>query len=407
MLSAYKSNCNRNMEQVMIMKATPKWYEYIIVLFLILWSGGGFTYGMFPSWMLFMLPFILFIFLYKGFKLPNQSLLLILSIIVIHFLQMLRFGGSVTFLIKPIAMTVLCGLLATILAKKFTGILVNLIYYISLISLILWIICMFPPGLSILRSIAVQLPLLGWENIEGNTNIVDTLYIFSIPREIDGLLRNSGPFWEPGRFTIYITLALAMNLFYYEEKLISKRSLVLLFTNITTFSTTGYVATMVLIVVYILFSHIKVGYKFLLCLILPILAGYIFQLDFMSEKIISQANDDASFSRFGAILYHLSQIKEAPFVGFGPYLVYALGDELLTSPNGLTDLIRIYGIPLFIILFYSLYKSISLFVSRKRRSISLGVFICVLLLCFSQTITTSPFFFLLYFLAYNNSAYDR
>ena len=391
----------------MLMKGTAKWYEYIIVLFLILWSGGGFTYGILSSWMLYMLPIVIFIFLNKRLKLPISSLKLILVIIAIHCLQMFRFGGSITFLIKPIAMTIVCALLATILSKKFTGILLDLIYYICLICLILWIICLFPSGLSILRSIAVQLPLLGWENIEGNTNIVDTLYIFSIPREIDGFLRNSGPFWEPGRFTIYITFALAINLFYYEEKLISKRSLVLLLTNITTFSTTGYVATMVLIVGYVMFSKIKVVYKLLLYLILLILVFYVFQLDFMSEKIISQANDDASYSRFGAILYHMSQIKIAPFVGFGPYLVYALGDELLSSPNGLTDLMRIYGIPLSIFLFYLVYKTMFLFVSKRRTKKNICVFICILILCFSQTITTSPFFFLLYFLAYNNFAYDR
>ena len=130
--------------------------------------------------------------------------------------------------------------------------------------------------------------------------------------------------------------ALAINLFYFKEKITSKKSLVLLLTNLTTFSTTGYVATAVLFVGYIFFSNIKKSYKFILSVILLVVVYYVGQLDFMTEKIAEQSADDSTWSRFGAIAYHWNQITQSPIIGFGPFLSNVFGDELF-SPNGLTE----------------------------------------------------------------------
>ena len=234
-----------------------------------------------------------------------------------------------------------------------------------------------------------------------------SLYIFSIPQDFEGLMRNSGPFWEPGRFTIYITLALAINLFYFKEKITSKKSLVLLLTNLTTFSTTGYVATAVLFVGYIFFSNIKKSYKFILSVILLAVVYYVGQLDFMTEKIAEQSADDSTWSRFGAIAYHWNQITQSPIIGFGPFLSNVFGDELLSSPNGLTDLMRYYGIPLSIVFYCLLYRGTKVYVGNSHKGANVCVFVSLLLLCFSQTITYSPFFMVLYFFAFNTCTYDK
>lgn len=254
MWQTHKSNSDRYMEQIITNINSAKWYEYAILLFLMLWSGGGFTYGVFPEWMLFMLPLVGFIFFQKGYKLSKSACLFIGMVLMVHLLQMISFGGAIINIIKPACVLFICAMFAKILSSKFVNIYVDLVYYISLICLILWIICLFPFGLSLLKSVASSFPLLGWDNIENNTNVVTTLYIFSIPLEYDGVIRNSGPFWEPGRFTIYITLALSIVLFYFKEKITSKRSLVLILTNITTFSTTGYVAMAVIFFGYIFFQ---------------------------------------------------------------------------------------------------------------------------------------------------------
>lgn len=39
----------------------------------------------------------------------------------------------------------------------------------------------------------------------------------------------------------------------------------------------------------------------------------------MTEKIAEQSADDSTWSRFGAIAYHWSQIIQSPLIGFGPF----------------------------------------------------------------------------------------
>ena len=354
-----------------------------------------------------MIPIVGIIFFQRGYKFSNSTILLIGVALFVHFLQMVKLGGAIVNVIKPTCLLLVCAMFAKIISCKFVKVYLDLVYFISQVCLVLWVICLFPFGLSFLRSIASQFPLLGWDNIESNTNIVDTLYIFSIPQDFEGLMRNSGPFWEPGRFTIYITLALAINLFYFKEKITSKKSLVLLLTNLTTFSTTGYVATAVLFVGYIFFSNIKKSYKFILSVILLAVVYYVGQLDFMTEKIAEQSADDYTWSRFGAIAYHWNQITQSPIIGFGPFLSNVFGDELLSSPNGLTDLMRYYGIPLSIVFYCLLYRGTKVYVGNSHKGANVCVFVSLLLLCFSQTITYSPFFMVLYFFAFNTCTYDK
>lgn len=134
---------------------------------------------------------------------------------------------------------------------------------------------------------------------------------------------------------------------------------------------------------------------------------YVGQLDFMTEKIAEQSANDSSWSRFGAIAYHWDQIMQSPMIGFGPFISRVFGDKLLSSPNGLTDLMRYYGIPLSILFYYLLYKGTKQYVNDIHWGANVFVFISTILLCFSQTITYSPFFMILYFFAFSTYTYDK
>ncbi len=393
------------MEQMIVRnRAGGGIYECLLLLFLILWSGGGFTYGLFPMWMIVALPVVGALFLFRHLRLCLGEIFLIAMIALVMLLQMIKFHGTLITVIRPISTVIVCAMSARILGKRFPSLFVSIMYWISLTALSFWLISQIPSGLSFLRAIASNCPLLGWDNFEDNTNVVDTLYVFSIPREIDGVMRNSGPFWEPGRFTIFITLALAVNLFHNRKPLFEKRNAVFIFTNITTFSTTGYIAMGVLFVSYICFSKIRLSYKIILTVVLSITAVYVSGLDFMSEKLVAQSSDNETWSRFGAMAYHWSQIVESPVIGYGPYLEKAFTRGLFSSPNGLTDLLRYFGIPLSIYLYVLLYKGTRLYCGNGSSWIKVSVFIVILLLSFSQTITYSPFFYLLYFFAFNTSS---
>src|SRR5690606_563550 len=72
------------------------------------------------------------------------------------------------------------------------------------------------------------------------------------------IFRSSSIFWEPGAFSIYICLALYFELFVIKNKSL-KRIIVLILSLITTFSTTGYIVFMFMIVIF-LFKKQKFNY---------------------------------------------------------------------------------------------------------------------------------------------------
>ena len=107
------------MEQITTYNDKTKWYEYAILLFIILWSGGGFTYGLFLEWMLYMMPIVGIIFFQRDYKLSNSTILLIGVVLSVHFLQMVNFGGAIINLIKPTCLLLVCAIFAKIICCIF------------------------------------------------------------------------------------------------------------------------------------------------------------------------------------------------------------------------------------------------------------------------------------------------
>ena len=395
----------------MITSTKSSIFNYALLTFIILWSGGGFTYGLFPYWMLYALPVVAIAFFSNGNKFSTHDWRVIIILSAVLILQLIKFSGAPISILSPILIIIICMMAAHLFRNNFTSMFVNIIYFFAFSSLVLWFINLVPAGHSIIDSVARGLPQLGWENLsdmESNSvNNSRSVYLFTISDHENILPRNHGPFWEPGRFTIYLALALAINLFYNNDKLTSKKSLILLAADITTFSTTGYSAIAIILMVLILGNkRIKTYQKALLAILLTISAIYVWQLDFMADKIQEQSSQlDVAYSRFGAIYYHWTQIVESPLIGFGPYLSTSFMD-LEISPNGLTDLIRYYGIPVALFLYVLLYRGTMVYISSQNSMFRMGVFLSVLVLCFSQTITYSPFFYILYFFGSNNTQYE-
>lgn len=81
-------------------------------------------------------------------------------------------------------------------------------------------------------------------NFTSSTPVYGTLYKLWMGQNVMYPNRNSGPFWEPGIFQIYINIALFFSLFFSKEKN-EKNSLVhvviYVVTIFTTISTTGYI----------------------------------------------------------------------------------------------------------------------------------------------------------------------
>ena len=277
--------------------------------------------------------------------------------------------------------------------------------FFAITSLVLWFIDVSPLGHSFLLSISDKVPQLGWDNIKEIENNSaynsNTIYLYRVDYSFESLPINAGPFWEHGRFAFFLIIALFFSVIN-ENKFLSLRNLILLCALITTFSTAGYVAMVTMAVCLLLIKNGVSWRTVFLSSIAYYIILYISQLDFMTEKIQDNALAlDDTQSRFGAIAYHFLQISKSPWIGYGQFLHKVYGD-LEISPNGWTDLMRYWGVPMALYMFYIIFKSAKSFMPSNEHNFAIGLtfFIIMMSVSFPQTIMTSPFFYFIYFMAF-------
>lgn len=161
----------------------------------------------------------------------GTSLFAILSLAVIY----------ATFLLNP---------------NEFLNRLIQIILFLSLFSLVLFIstrIFGFSTMVGIFRPISVVSIARGAESIYSYNFY---LYSFVVQHQH----RNCGPFGEPGQYQCILSAALFFTLFYLNKTTPRYRVctvLILVFTIITTQSTTGYISLAIIIITYYIHCNIK------------------------------------------------------------------------------------------------------------------------------------------------------
>lgn len=376
-----------------------------------LWSGGGFTYGLWPFWMLIGFPISLLIYKKRECCLNNKLFRTVLLLTFIVLLQTIIFNGDFNTTSKYLLALFCVMIMSCYLYKgnRFADLYIKIVCLLSVISLLFWCIDFIPQGHSLLLDIGEKLPQLGWENMratrEGSTaNRSYSLYLYTV-YFIDNLSipQNTGPFWEHGIFCIYLVIAFYLNAIR-ENKIFTKYNIIFITTIITSFSSSGYVVLIIAMAFIILQRGGLTFRKIILLSLLLVGTNYISSLDFMTEKITENAMSTQESSRFFAMVYHWQQIVKSPFIGYGPYLNRVFSN-LVMSPNGWTQLLRIWGIPFSVYLLIAFYRGIGNFFRDNRNSflIRLGFFVIVMTAVFPQTLSVSYFYFFLFFYSLQNN----
>jgi len=227
------------------------------------------------------------------------------------------------------------------------------------------------------------------------------------------IIRNNGPFWEPGAFAGYI--AISFLLFIEEPSYILKnkqKSIIILIALITTFSTMGYLVV-VLLIFLLLTKNTK---KLKLLLILPFFiigSFYLTTLDFIGLKVNEQFEEAIEsdenkilFSRFGSVVIDYYYFKKNPLTGNGLPMQTRYSDhidifeeeDLGGFGNGFSSFIASFGI-LFVIIFF-IAAANNLYKSRKNKI----YFVLILtLILFGEQFQNFPFFWALLFINENSS----
>jgi len=185
-------------------------------------------------------------------------------------------------------------------------------------------------------------------------------------------MRNCGMFWEPGAFAGYIIIALLFSVWINKGKIVvSKVNVVLMITLVTTQSTTGVMAFLVLIVCHLYHSDkiknpmMRLG-LFPLAALLFLSMAYIGsgQVDFLGKKIQSQISDAetgdkwSQINRFGNIVFDMNYIADRPLTGWSanPETRFSMNSDLEEliggMGNGLTGFVVRYGIPASLLCYY-------------------------------------------------------
>lgn len=392
-------------------KTDVKWIEHLMVLLLLATSG-------FPAFMsyryvnIIFLPYLLNkINRQEGIN-RNNIRVTILILLFYLFFQVLYARVTIVGLTESILFYSTALLEAAYLGTKFRYIYCRHIFFFSIISLAFFIPIFISPSFhSNILALKSVIPQLGENFNEISSNPGTNLYIVFISDAVfyvNGLYRNCGPFYEPGLFASFVSIALIINLAN-EKKIINLANIVYVLTILSTISTGGYMVLM-LIVIYYVFSQDSKIYKIGLIAVLPILLPYIYDLDFVGSKMEANLASSSykAYSRFGAMAYHWEKIKESPLIGYhGGAMPNTALDSIMSSfegrmisPNGITWIFVYYGIPLAIIFYIYLYKSIDYLLPVYRRKWETAVIFLIFLLCaFSQTITTMPIFYLIVSLA--------
>lgn len=327
----------------------------------------------------YLMPIYIIILLYYYLNYCKKSfkpLLIFLSIFGVWFsLVCIKYHAVQGFYFLPIYNIIVAHVAFNIYTKdEFIKLYEDILVKLCVLSLIVWFGANLFPSVvpKFMHSIAV---------IENNGTTETNSFIIGLGSQITiGLRRNIGFTWEAGRFACFIILGMFCNLIRNRFKIFpiksNKNLYVLIFTLLTTLSTTGYSVIVVIIFMYILNS--RQMSKWVITILVIVLLPSIWGLPFMSEKIESISDIDVAISainyyedqgataivpqRFPGLYFNLQNLLHDPLLGYcqneNSYIQkdFFKGFPVWTS-DGVIQILSKYGIFVGLFFYYWLFKS--------------------------------------------------
>ena len=389
-----------------------KYTNYILLILLIAVSGFEYFY-LNEEWISIGLILSLITVYSRRLynRLDKKALYIILLFIVLEFVQFLFLGG---FRLRPIigtfARLFFAYFVILILNGEILKAYIKVISIFSIISLMFYILYYLFPGLvsDIIAFSKIHIKPVFSVKETFNSYYKPNIIIFAFHGFELLPMRNSGPFWEPGAFAIYLNLALVFNLMN-EKKLTSFKSLLFIITILTTLSTSGIVTLMFIIIVY---NYFKTRKRLISLLLIPLLVLFSLSVFFRTEILYDKINTNISLSevtttsRFGSAKEDINLFQKNPIIGYGRNTEATYGKTILYSRathrnNGLTRIFVQYGVFALVIL-YMIMKSMRniTYMYIRDKYYFLLPFTVILLSSFSQNIFQYPFFMGLMFMQF-------
>lgn len=384
-----------------------KTIDHLLLLMTIAVSGFPF----FSSAVLFIPLFIVLftVFLLRKRKFDTVFVLAIIFLVFITAMQTVVFNFFSILTSAGVFLRLINGyLIIKILRDNFANYYVNILFGLSLISLIFYIPIILLPGFDLfLIKIASFMDVLNIADSDADSLIIYTLHHLT-------LSRNTGPFWEAGAFGGYLVIAYIFNRFSKSKKKKTKEFL-LLVTILTTFSSTAYFVIFFFIFAFY-FRYIKNFFIKISFISLLTVMGYFvtFELPFLGNKVSTQVKDASQVNnpyldstnsqRFLSILRDYEDFKGHEFFGRGsnPITRYSYDPDNQIRTVGLTDILVRMGLPYFLFMIFLLHRSMKYFTSFYNFNGAIyynSFLISIILTLMSQVYFNHPVFWSLLFLS--------
>ena len=353
--------------------------------------------------------FAIAVAIYKGFYRQYNTVMASVFIIILVFWSLIQ----ATFIPHRLLITTISlGItmlgtmsIAMIVKDRFVTIFVTTMYYISIIAIVIYLLCLDPSLQNFfINDLTKNFTSLNVETAVfeggGKNFIIHNFAAGDTVLEATDMLRNCGPFWEPGMFAVFLNIALFLHNVIERQKL-RFCNLILIGALVTTFSTGGFLSGLIILLSYI-FSRKNHFISIIFGIIFVLLAQYLMRLEFVGEKLTDQMTETeigSDVSRFSAYLTQIEMIKNSPVLGGENISDYLLYTDTKTLASGTLLPYVFYGIP--VGAFYVIMMLISFIklAKSKGRGVDAGVllFISLLILSFSQTILLSNWMLVMIF----------
>jgi len=378
-------------------------YEYFLLSLLIAVSGLPFFYYNI-EYLVIGLALSLLYYLSK-FSIEKIDRYFLLTVLLLASWESMQLFYHISFSIRSVAGTLfrLSFAYFTIktLGNDFLNKYVNIIRFFAIVSLVFYLTHYnFDINRELINWARNIQPLFSIDQIEYSYSPNIIIFNFSGYQEFPP--RNSGPFWEPGAYSIYLLLAIILNIFK-DRKLIWSRNWIFILALITTFSTAGYIA---LFTTFILLNTSSSSGKktFLrsaiyIIFILTVSLNLYRELDFLGRKITKNIElaEETTSSRFGSARADFELIIKQPILGYSRNIGAIYGTtnfdlQTMHRNNGLTKLFVTWGIIAIYILWRIWVSCRIVAYSYAVKNGNIILFAGIILSSFSQNIFQFSFF---------------
>lgn len=364
------------------MNTKTTWLDYGYIFLLLIYAGSATVFARslgnistFGSWVaIFATAFIVYyrrIRIYKQFYHVTGIFLLYAAVTTINngLINLMWITQILLYLTIAYVVVQLYGL-------KFFEIYEKAIYWLCICSLVFWAVELIAPSL-VLRIVSI----LSFSDVYAQGgNVAANMGIYTVGnREFASdyqlLLRNAGFAWEPGAFSVMICLAVFCNAIrtnFAVRK--NSRLYVLLFTLLTTQSTTGMILLLILMAGYVISQRKSVAILTSLCAV-PLMY-LIFSAPYVQDKMvaeytnmdietriqrISEANGEVgALGRMESLLIEWDEFMRHPLIGLGGWddgaYLQQMGVDVATV-SGIGKLLSKYGLFMSLLFFLALIKT--------------------------------------------------